>query len=153
MTGNKVIVFVSILLLNSQVFAQQSTTYTNDLVDFQKALTLYNNKQYRAAQSMFDNIKDDTQDVQIQSDCAYYVANCAVRLDQSNADDLILDFVEDYPTSTKRNTAFLDVGDYYFQNSKFSHAKKWYDRVDENGISRAEREKLNFKSDISIKKM
>ena len=144
MTGNKLIVFVSILLLNFQIIAQQSMVYTNELVDYQKALILYSDQQYRAAQTVFDKVKETTNDVQIQSDCAYYIANCAVRMGQNNADELILAFVEDYPTSPKRNTAFLDVGDYYFKNSKFSHAKKWYDKVDDKAISRSEREKFFF---------
>ena len=110
-----IIVFLTFSLLG---IAQKSAVYTSDLQDYQKALTLYNNKQYKAAQSLFDDIKYNTNDITIKSDCAYYIANCAVRLNQNNADDLITEFVEEYPTSTKRNTAFLDVADYYFENSK-----------------------------------
>ncbi|MBT8393878.1 MAG: hypothetical protein KJN66_03410, partial [Bacteroidia bacterium] len=86
-------------------FSQQSQTYTSQFIDYQKALTLYNNSQYLAAQSVFNQIQSKTNDKVIESDCAYYIANCAVRLNQQNADDLIQGFVEAYPTSTKRNTA------------------------------------------------
>lgn len=136
-----VIIFFIIFSLG---FAQKTEVYTNELQDFQKALMLYNNKQYKAAQSLFDTIKDDTDDATIQSDCSYYIANCAVRLNQKDADDLITKFVEDYPTSTKRNTAFLDVADYYFQNAKYAYARKWYDKVDENSMARTEQERFNF---------
>ena len=124
--------------------AQKSAAYTSDLVDYQKALSLYNSKQYLAAQALFDNIEDHVSDEVIKSDCAYYIANCAVRLNQQNADDLIQKFVANYPTSTKRNTAFIDVGDYYFENSKYSYARKWYEKVDEAAISISEKEKFNF---------
>src|SRR5690606_10044031 len=63
---------------------------------------------------------------------------------QQNADQLMEDFVNDYPTSTKRNTAYVDVADYYFNNGKFAYAKKWYDKVDETSLARNEREKFNF---------
>ena len=43
----------------------------------------------------------------------------AVRLNQLGADRLMEDFVTRYPTSTKRNSAFLDVADYYFENGKY----------------------------------
>lgn len=132
------------LVFSALGMAQKSAVYTSDLQDYQKALTLYNNKQYKAAQALFDAIKDDTNDVTIQSDCAYYIANCAVRLNQQNADDLITEFVEDYPTSTKRNTAFLDVADYYFKNGKYAYARKWYDRVDEGSMARTEKDRFNF---------
>lgn len=150
MVNKKIILFISFILLNLNFYAQQSATYTNSLVDYQKALTLYNNKQYLAAQSMFDKIKDATDNEQLESDCSYYYANCAVRLNQQNADALIEDFVETYPTSTKRNTAFLDVADYYFDNAKYAYARKWYEKVDENSISRAERDKFSFNYGYSL---
>jgi len=138
------------LVVSSIGMAQKSAIYTNDLQDYQKALTLYNNKQYKAAQSLFDDIKFNTNDVTIQSDCAYYIANCAVRLNQNNADDLITDFVDEYPTSTKRNTAFLDVADYYFENGKYAYSRKWYERVDEGSIARSEKERFNFNYGYSL---
>ena len=108
MTHKKYAFLVSFLFLIGISYAQQSATYTNDLVDYQKALTLYNNKQYQAAQSMFDKVKDATNNEQLEADCTYYYANCAVRLNQINVDALIEDFVEKYPTSTKRNSAFME---------------------------------------------
>lgn len=131
-------------------FAQKSAIYTSELKDYQKALTLYNNKQYKAAQSLFDDIKYKTDDAVLKSDCSYYIANCAVRLNQRNADDLITEFVEEYPTSTKRNTAFLDVADYYFENSKYAYARKWYQKVDELSIARSERDRFNFNYGYSL---
>lgn len=132
------------ICLSLQVFAQKSAVYTNDFVEFQKALSLYNNQQYQAAQSLFAQIKKDAEKEGVIADCTYYIANCAVRLNQQNADQLINDFVEEYPTSTKRNTAFVDVADYYFTNGKYAYARKWYKRVDEKALSRKEREKFYF---------
>lgn len=144
MAIKKIVFLVSFLFISFFNQAQQSATYTNAFIAYQKALTLYNNTQYHAAQSLFDDIKSTTKDAQIASDCAYYIANCAVRLNQQNADDMIQDFVDNYPTSTKRNTAFLDVADYYFVNGKYAYARKWYDKVDDTSIARAERDRFNF---------
>jgi tetratricopeptide (TPR) repeat protein len=144
MTKNNILILLATIGFSFQVFAQQSATYTSELVEYQKALSLYNSKQYLAAQSVFDKVQDDANDDVLRSDCAYYIANCAVRLNQQNADDLIQNFVEEYPTSTKRNTAFIDVADYYFENSRYAYARKWYDKVDEEALGRNEREKFNF---------
>ena len=132
------------LIISSVGMAQKSAIYTSDLQDYQKALTLYNNKQFKAAQALFNDVKSTTNDATVESDCAYYIANCAVRLNQNNADNLITEFVEDYPTSTKKNTAFLDVADYYFNNGKYAYARKWYDKVDERNMALAEKERFNF---------
>ncbi|MCK0124453.1 tetratricopeptide repeat protein [Gelidibacter sp. F2691] len=150
MAHKKIIFLVSFLLLIGSSYAQQSATYTNELVDYQKALTLYNNKQYQAAQSMFDKVKDATDNEQLEADCTYYYANCAVRLNQMNADALIEEFVEKYPTSIKRNSAFLDVANYYFDNGKYAYARKWYEKVDEGSMSRAERDRFSFNYGYSL---
>src|SRR5690606_16983980 len=150
MLNKKLSLLLGFLLLIGHTYAQQSATYTNELVDYQKALTLYNNKQYQAAQSMFDKVKDATDNEQLQADCTYYYANCAVRLNQINADALIEDFVEKYPTSTKRNTAFMDVADYYFDNGRYAHARKWYEKVDEGNIGISERDKFYFNYGYSL---
>ena len=150
MASKKIILSVSFLALNFYIHAQQTAIYTNELVDYQKALTLYNNKQYLAAQSLFDKIEDTAENEQLKSDCAYYIANCAVRLNQQNADDQIQKFVDTYPTSTKRNTAFLDVADYYFTNEKYAYSRKWYEKVDEYSISRSERDHFYFNYGYSL---
>lgn len=138
------------LVTVSFLFAQKSAIYTSNFKDYQKALTLYNNKQYKAAQSLFEDIKYNTNDEVLKSDCSYYIANSAVRLNQSNADELIEKFVEEYPTSTKRNTAYLDVADYYFNNQKYAYARKWYQKVEELSIARNERDKFNFNYGYSL---
>ena len=150
MAQKHVLIFYCFFLLNAFGFAQQSSAYTNDLFDYQKALMLYNNKQYQAAQSLFKDLKKDAPNETLESDCAYYIANCAVRLNQQNADQLIQDFVEDYPTSTKRNSAFMDVAHYYFANGKYAYARKWYDQVDESSVSRPERDKFSFNYGYSL---
>ena len=144
MTKKRFLVFALVIVCNCYIFSQQSATYTSELVDYQKALSLYNSKQYLAAQSLFDKVEDTAKDEVLRSDCAYYIANCAVRLNQQNADDLIEQFVKDYPMSTKRNAAFMDVADYYFENTRFSYARKWYEKVEEESLARKEREKFNF---------
>ncbi len=145
---NTVLLWIAICF-GLQLKAQQSAAYTNDLVDYQKALTLYNNQQYLASQSLFGAVKKTADDEVLQSDCAYYIANCAVRLNQQNADKLVEDFVKTYPTSPKRNTAFVDVADYYFENSKYAYARKWYAKVNEDALSHREMQEFNSKNGYS----
>ncbi|MFC5046781.1 tetratricopeptide repeat protein [Aquimarina hainanensis] len=138
------LVLFVVVLFTTTSSAQQSAIYTNDLVLFHQAMELYNNKQFLAAQNLFDKVKSEVKDENIQADCAYYIANCAVWLNQKGADTLMEDFVEEYPTSVKRNAAYLDVASYYFDHGKYAYARKWYDKVDTKNMSRSELEKYNF---------
>ncbi len=130
--------------LYASLSAQQSAIYTNELVLYNQALELYNNNQFLAAQNLFDKVRDQVDDEKIDADCTYYIANCAVWLNQKGADQLLEDFVEKYPTSIKRNSAYLDAATYYFDNGKYAYARKWYDKVDTSNLSRKEQEKFNF---------
>jgi len=138
------ITFFLFLSISIASVGQQSAVLTNDLVDYNKAIELYKNNQFLAAQNLFSNVKNDVDDETIEADCAYYIANCAVRLNQQNADQLIENFVRDYPTSIKRNEAYINVASYYFENGKYSYALKYYDKIDEASVPRSEREKYNF---------
>lgn len=129
--------------------AQQSSIYTNELRDFDRAVTLYNDKQYQAAQILFEKTKTENREMEVQADCAYYIANCAIRLDQMNADELMENFVEDYPTSTKQNQAYVEVAGYYFSQGKYPQALEWYDKVDESNMSVTDRDRYNFQKGYS----
>ncbi|WP_271855441.1 tetratricopeptide repeat protein [Patiriisocius marinus] len=130
--------------------SQQTAAFTNDLVAYNQAIELYNNNQYLAAQSMFSKVKQTSDRESIESDCAYYIANCAVRLNQQDADQLMESFVSNYPTSVKRNSAYIDVANYYFENGKYAYAQKWYEKVDAGSLSKAETERFNFNSGYSF---
>ncbi|AVR43970.1 hypothetical protein C7S20_01090 [Christiangramia fulva] len=144
MTLKKAFLLVIFISFSFSGISQQSAAYTNELVDFNRALALYNNEQYLAAQNLFDEVMEDTNDEKIKGDCAYYIANAAVRLNQPGADELMEKFVTHYPTSTKTNSAYLDVADYYFNTGKYALARRWYDRVDEKAMSRKDRERFYF---------
>lgn len=124
--------------------AQQSAVYTNELVSYHKAIELFKNNQFLAAQALFSQIKESAEEETLEGDCAYYIAHCAVRLNQQDADYLMEQFVEQYPTSVKRNDAYINVAHYYFENGKYAYAQKWYDKVDESGLSRGERDTYYF---------
>ncbi|MCM4169608.1 Cell division coordinator CpoB [Arenibacter antarcticus] len=130
--------------------SQESKIYTHDQKDYQEALALYNNKQFQAAQTIFESVQRNTRDVETQANSAYYAANAAIRLNQLGADRLMEDFVENYPTSTKRNSAYIDVADYYFETGKYPYALKWYAKVDQNSLSRKDMERFNFNNGYAL---
>ena len=131
-------------------FAQESKIYSHHQKEYQDALELYNQGQYQAAQTIFENVKLSTKDFETEANSAYYIANSAVRLNQLGADRLMENFVANYPTSTKRNSAFIDVADYYFENGKYPYALNWYKKVDQNSMSAKDKERFNFNMGYSL---
>ncbi len=132
------------------LFAQQSKIKTDELYTYNQALDLYQEDQYMAAQRLFEKVLEQISDVTIRGNAAYYRANCAVRLNQRNADELVTAFVDNYPTSTKRNAAIIDVANYYFDNGDYRRAVTWYEKVDESSLSRKQKAQYNFNKGYTL---
>ncbi|PXY39089.1 hypothetical protein DMB65_19620 [Flavobacterium cheongpyeongense] len=140
---------IPFVFFSAMVSAQKSAIYTYDLKDFDKAVALYNDKQYVSAQHIFENVKNQATTEEVKSDCAYYIANCAIRTNQANADELMEKFVDDYPTSTKQNQAYIEAAHYFFEQGNYPKALQWFDKVEESYMSKSERDKFNFQKGYS----
>lgn len=130
--------------------AQETQTYTYEDKAYLDALDLFHKNQYQAAQTLFKKVKTSTRYPDVEANSAYYAAQAAIRLHQKDAGEMMEDFVERYPTSPKRNTAFLAVGDYYFETAKYGYALQWYEGVEEFTLSRADRERFNFATGYAL---
>lgn len=146
----KTILLLGYIFITWGMSAQESLVYTHDQRSYKEALALYNNGQYHAAQTLFEKVLHQTKDQETRANSAYYMAHAAVRLNQRGADQLMEDFVENYPTSTKRNSAFLDVANYYFNNGQYARALKWYEQVDRSAMAPSEREEFKFRMGYSL---
>ena len=151
MNYKKVVLPMLVFFITLSLSAQKTEIYTNPLSEYNHAIELYQNKAYVAAQHKFNNIKSQFDNSsELRANCEYYAANCAVRLGQPNSDELMQQFVDKYPTSTKRNSAFIDVADYYFKIAKYAYATKWYKRVNTTNLSIKKEEEYNFKYGYSL---
>lgn len=151
MNDKKVVFPLFLFLITFLLSAQETAIYTNPLKDYNHALELYQNKAYVAAQQQFNKIIVEFDDAsELKANCAYYAANCAVRLGHPNSDELIQNFVDKYPTSTKRNSAFFDVANYYFETGKYAYAAKWYENVKTTNLTLIQEETYHFNFGYSL---
>ncbi|PZD78055.1 tetratricopeptide repeat protein [Mesonia sp. K7] len=132
------------VIIATTVQAQQTEIYTNNLADYNKALRLYNSNQFAAAQLLFKKVNDKAESHELKADCAFYIADCAVKLNHPDADELVEGFVEDYPTSTRRNSAYANAAMYYFNTGDYESAGEWYNKVDISSLSKKEQETYYF---------
>lgn len=142
--------FIFFFSLTVSISAQKSTIFTHDSKEFNKALSLFKDGQYASAQIIFNKVKETATTEELKSDCAYYAANCAIRTNQANADQLMEQFVEDYPTSVKQNQAYIEVAHFHFNQGNYPQALKWFSKVDESHLSKSDRDKFNFQKGYSF---
>lgn len=140
-----------ILFLVEINYTQESDINVNEFSDFNNALKLYKNKSYAAAQETFKKVINlNKTNSSLQSDASYFDAMCAIKLNQTDADKKVLDFVKNNPSSNKKNKAYFNVGNYYFANKKAAHALKWYQKVNIDFISKENKKELDFKMGYSL---
>lgn len=136
---------VSFLFCFLPILSQQSIIESGEYTNFKNALELYNSKAYAAAQKAFLTINTSNYSSSIVSDAAYYEAMCAIKLNQTDAEDKILAFVENNATSSKKNIAFYNVGNFYFENNNASRALKWYQKVAISQLPKDDEKELRFR--------
>lgn len=143
---------VGLLLLSGvlQLTAQQSKINTYNLKEFDEALSLYRNSQYLSAQLLFDKLSEKNEKEDLKADCAYYSANCAIRLEQPGAEDQMESFIENFPTSSKQPLAYLEVARYYFGQGKYPQSLQWYEKVGEENLSGKDRETYLFQKGYAL---
>ncbi|MEN9909076.1 MAG: hypothetical protein RLZZ540_2225 [Bacteroidota bacterium] len=142
--------FLLVFVQTTTLLAQKSSIYTNDLKDYNRAVSLYKDNQYASAQFLFEKVKEVAKDEEVKSDCAYYDASCAVRLGHANADALMENFMEEYPTSSKSNQAYIEVAHYYFNQGNYAEALKRFEKVDESQLSAKDKDRFNFQKGYSL---
>jgi len=136
--------YLSLALGSFQLQAQQSVVYVNDSYKFDKAVALYNEQLYALSQVLFEEVRLTNTNNEIQADCAFYIANCAIRLNQEGAEREIENFVRNYPTSSKQVDAYFEICNYYFRQGKYKQALFYADKINANILSEEIKDRFYF---------
>ncbi len=147
----KVTTFLLCVFTLAEAFSQKTEMNSVFEATFYRAKDLYSNRTYAGAQKLFAEVskKADAQS-NLKTDADYYDAMCAIKLNQANADEKVLDFVKKHPYSSKKEKAFFNVGNYYFANRKASHALKWYSKINVKRLNEEDINELNYKMGYAL---
>ncbi|MDO4881579.1 MAG: tetratricopeptide repeat protein [Capnocytophaga sp.] len=140
----KKILLLGGLVLSTVAFAQRTEVYTAKNALFQKALSLYHQKQYEPAQHFFQKELQNSENEDFIQQCKYYIASSAIHLGQEGADVQMEQFLKNYPTSPYSVNANLEVANYYFSQGNTKKALVWYDKISPETLTGTEKDKFNF---------
>lgn len=94
---------------------------------FRHAMLLYQKGAYVAARLEFEKISER----RYLEESQYFAASSAVRAGQNDGEFLIQKFVENYPYHHYAKSAYIDLGNYYFDRGNYSDALKNYEKSKE----------------------
>ena len=142
----KLMLSLCICFVTNHTFSQQSVANATDLTVYNNGLKFYNTKAYAAAQKTFYEVSEQASSgSNLKANASYYEAMCAVKLNQPDAGEKIISFIEENPNSNKKNSTFFKVANYYFANKRAAYALKWYKKVNIDELSSKNQKALNFK--------
>lgn len=142
---NSIWILLLLLFLGSHSSsAQKSAIYASEISEFETAKKLYFEGNYLASQLLFVKIISTKQNQELISDCSFYIADCSLQLNQSNAALITEKFLTNFPTSSKYNLATKNLAQYYFNQGDYPKVLELMEKVDESSLKGIELDRFYF---------
>ncbi|MEI6864677.1 tetratricopeptide repeat protein [Flavicella sp.] len=143
---HKIFTVLIAVFFNLLINGQKSDKFTQPLFEFERGIDLYEKNIYQAAYSSFTRVSESLNLApNTAENCAYYMAITAIKLNKKEAEKLLLNFTDKYPTSKYKNKAYLEAGNYYYNHGKPEKSLKWFQKVSTKYLTNKEEDTYNFK--------
>lgn len=139
------------LLLSIQIFAQQTTVFTEANLDYKRGQDFYDEGLFGQAMQEFVKVIEKLPPVgESESDllrmkAELNKAKSAVMLDLPDGEKLMLDFIRKYQPDPMANQALIDIANYYFNARKYDKALTFYQMVPTYQMTGSEKAEIQFK--------
>ncbi len=145
---------IAILTLLIGFVAQAQMGYWEEslLKSYEEGIRLYEKQLYGAAAAKFNDVMQQSPDrtYEIYVGAEYHRAMCSVYLMNKDAENLVLAFIENHPTSPRVKDAIWHTADFMFTTRKYKQAAEWLQKLDKNELSNEEQEAYHFKLGYSF---
>jgi TolA-binding protein len=135
------------LIFFSSAVSQVSFTGKEVTSDFERGMELFNKEKYPAAIRLFDSyIKNNgNTNLLTVAEAEYYRSVAALDLFNPDAELRMVSFIRNHSESPRINEAYLDLGDYFYQNKNYRKAVTYYEEVNRQELSAEKLPKYFFR--------
>lgn len=141
------------LLLGSMLnlSAQQTTIFTDAQLQYKKGLALYENDQCGPAQRVMRQVLDEIDMVHepafemLRMNAELVAAKSAIKLEQIDAEKLILDFIRRYYPDPTTVDALIEIGNFYFDQKKYKESIEYFSRLVPGDLNLLQLSEIKFK--------
>ena len=136
------------LVFLSPQFAQQSYYTLQNDGDYLKGLDYLDKEQYSTAQKLFESVykKNNNSSTELRSLSQYYMAYCAVRLFNEDAEYLTNLFITENPESQLINEAEFNLAGYFYARKKWAKSTEYFKKVDPDKLTKDQWSEYYFKT-------
>ena len=134
------------------VMGQQSQWEQSLVKSYEEGVLLFDKEIYGAAADKFVEVMADAPDVthSIYVGAEYHRAMCSVFLMHKDAENLVLAFIENHPTSPRVNDVIWQTSDFMFNTRKYKKSAEWLQKLDENELDEEQKQSYHFKLGYSF---
>ncbi len=140
------------IVFATTLIGQKSTIYTDNNSTYNSALELFDKEKFSAAQEKFSQVLKSIEDKksEVALNAMYYHALCGLELFNTDAENLLIEFIYAYPESPKIKLAYFHLGRYKFRQKKYDDALAWFAKIDIYDLGEEDAAEYHFKRGYSF---
>ena len=140
---------LTVLLFCSQPLSAQKTAVNMDPeAAYKTGLELFYKEKFSAARKSFEKTIENPSEIAVSTveNASYYRAVCAAELFHTDAEALLLSFINAHPESIKLRLAYFQLGRLYYKLKKYKNATDAFEKSDVYYLTNEEITEYYFKS-------
>ncbi len=149
----KVLFYTFFIALFKLSIAQHSITRTHKNTQFELGIELVSKEKYAAAQKVFQNYLHNDPDQLKAIEAEYYVAHCALQLEQPQTEQLLVNWRDTYESHPKAPYVFYELGSYKYNRGDYKEAIESYERIQFSELDKKDRYEAQFNLGYSYVKI
>ena len=114
----------------SFTFAQQPLSQIQPDVHYREGIALLGEGKFVAASEAFKSYLGQGKDPVKRVDAEYYIAYCAVRLQNDDGEALIAEFIRQHPDNARASLAYFELGDIKYRSKQYDDAIRDLNKLD-----------------------
>ena len=146
MNTTRILLLFSILTASYFQSVAQKTIYFNDIQeDIRLGKELFDFGKYDVAYEHFEKIQQKVNaDSELYSEAEYYKSAATLKARHTSGNELVENFIIQHPESPYINRAWLNIGEYRFEEQQFDAALQSFANVNRTDLSIEEQMKLHY---------
>ncbi len=144
---NKLILIFSFLIFSFGGFTFAQKTYIADYPNklFDEGKKMYADENYIACIERMEAYKKTATDKELIKDADYYIVSSSFAKNSPDAEKLLLEFLEDYPSSQYNNRVNFMMASLKFLENDYREAMMWFEKSDMLLLSPDEQEDYSYR--------
>ncbi len=144
MLQRAIIILFFTTLLAGRVSGQQTLVHRLPQALFDNATYLLEARNYGGARTYFEQYLASG-DATYRTEAEYQIAACAIKLYHLDGEKLMQDFIATHPSSPLSRKAYVEMGEYFFQDRDYKQAIVYLAKVNQQALSREKRAAVQYK--------